>query len=66
VYFSNASALHKEDNVIDVRPTMAFELQRALLGYNIFLSFFLIGEACSRLQVQPIQHIIDEQKHNDR
>ncbi len=65
MYFSNASALHKEDNVIDVSPTMAFESQRALSGYNIFLLFFVIGEACSRLQVQPVQHI-DEQKHNDR
>jgi len=66
VSFSNASALHKEDNVIDVfAPTMAFESQRALSGYNNFPPNFVVEEACSSLQVQPIQHI-DEPKHNDR
>jgi len=62
VYLSNASALHKEDNVIDVfAPPWLFELQRALLGYNNFPPNLVIEEACSSLQVQPIQHI-DEQK----
>lgn len=48
--------------MIDVfAPPWLFELQRALLGYNNFPPILVIEEACSRLQVQPIQHI-DEQK----